>query len=103
MPFTRRFAQRNVSPAERGAIALERDEVSPRREPERDVEIATPFRRRARDELQIARREKHRREGTKSLRQPSRFGAIEHQLLASPRPLEADRDPPRRIGHASTR
>ena len=73
----RRVAQRGVASHERRAVLLERREVSPRRERERDVEESTPLARRAGDELDVARREHDRRQRAERVAQSGRLDAVD--------------------------
>ena len=74
------------------AIALQRGEIAARREREHDVEKAPSRGGRAGDELDVGRREHHRRQRAERVAQALGDGAVEAHALPLARALEPDAD-----------
>ena len=81
-----------VAPRERGTIPLQRREISGYGEREHDIEKAPPRARRSGYELDVGRREHHRRKSAKRVAQTFRHAAVEPHALLLSRALESDTD-----------
>src|SRR5262249_8731431 len=91
-PGLRGFAQRSVSPRQRGTVALKRAKVSARRQREHDVEIPTTRGRRARDELYVCGSKQHGWQRRECVAQSFGDVSVESNAFALSNALEADAD-----------
>src|SRR5437016_6945274 len=85
-------AECRVSSRQIRAVVVKRVQVFLVGESENEVEIAPSFRRRAVDELEVARGEHHRRKRAKRVTEPANFIAVDRNFLAFGVAIEADGD-----------
>ena len=94
----RGLANGRVASREGASIALQCAEVAGRGQREHDVEKATPCARRTGDQLDVGRREHHRRECAECVAQPFGDDAVDSSLLALLCAIVADAELVTRVG-----
>src|SRR5438034_9410173 len=88
----RRVAECRVSSRQIRAVVVKRVQVFLVSESENEVEVAPSFRRRAVDELEVARREHHGGKRAERVTEPANFIAVDRNFLAFGVAIEADGD-----------
>src|SRR6185503_4720620 len=82
--------ERRITLHERRAILLQRVEVPPRAECKNDIEVSSSLARRSCDELNVARREHHRRQASECVAHSWYRDTVERHTFLFARAVEAD-------------